>query len=119
MTVAVLPGDGIGPEVAAEAIRVLDALGIEHAEHSFGGGAMLSAGTPLPDETLAACRESDAILLAAVGLPELEGKPLRPEQGLLGLRKELGVYANLRPARAPGIDLIVVRELVGGLYFGA
>ena len=119
MTVAVLPGDGIGPEVAAEAIRVLDALGIEHAEHSFGGGAILSAGTPLPDETLAACRESDAILLAAVGLPELEGKPLRPEQGLLGLRKELGVYANLRPARAPGIDLIVVRELVGGLYFGA
>jgi len=119
VTVAVLPGDGIGPEVAAEAIRVLDALGIEHAEHSFGGGAILSAGTPLPDETLAACRESDAILLAAVGLPELEGKPLRPEQGLLGLRKELGVYANLRPARAPGIDLIVVRELVGGLYFGA
>ena len=119
VTVAVLPGDGIGPEVAAEAIRVLDALGIEHAEHSFGGGAILSAGTPLPDETLAACRESDAVLLAAVGLPELEGKPLRPEQGLLGLRKELGVYANLRPARAPGIDLIVVRELVSGLYFGA
>ena len=119
MTVAVLPGDGIGPEVAAEAIRVLDALGIEHAEHSFGGGAILSQGTPLPDETLAACRESDAVLLAAVGLPELEGKPVRPEQGLLGLRKELGVYANLRPARAPGIDLLVVRELVGGLYFGA
>ena len=121
MTVAVLPGDGIGPEVAAEAIRVLDALGVEHAEHSFGGGAILSQGTPLPDETLAACRESAAVLLAAVGLPELEGKPVRPEQGLLGLRKELGVYANLRPARAceAGIDLIVVRELVGGLYFGA
>ena len=108
MTVAVLPGDGIGPEVAAEAIRVLDALGVEHAEHSFGGGAILSQGTPLPDETLAACRESAAVLLAAVGLPELEGKPVRPEQGLLGLRKELGVYANLRPARAceAGIDLI-------------
>ena len=120
MTVAVLPGDGIGPEVAAEAIRVLDALGVEHAVHSFGGGAILSQGTPLPDETLAACRESAAVLLA-VGLPELEGKPVRPEQGLLGLRKELGVYANLRPARAceAGIDLIVVRELVGGLYFGA
>jgi 3-isopropylmalate dehydrogenase len=119
VTVAVLPGDGIGPEVAAEAIRVLDALGIDHAEHPFGGGAILEQGTPLPEETLAACRASDAVLLAAVGLPELEGKPVRPEQGLLGLRKELGVYANLRPARGDGIDLIVVRELVGGLYFGA
>ena len=117
--VAVLPGDGIGPEVAAEAIRVLDALGIEHSEHAFGGNAIQEQGTPLPDETLAACRESDAVLLAAVGLPELEGQPVRPEQGLLGLRKELGVYANLRPARAAGIDLLVVRELVGGLYFGA
>jgi 3-isopropylmalate dehydrogenase len=119
VTVAVLPGDGIGPEVAAEAIRVLDALGIDHAEHAFGGGAILAEGTPLPDETLAACRASDAVLLAAVGLPELEGQPVRPEQGLLGLRKELGVYANLRPARAEEIDLLVVRELVGGLYFGA
>jgi 3-isopropylmalate dehydrogenase len=119
VTVAVLPGDGIGPEVAAEAIRVLDALGIDHAEHPFGGGAILEQGTPLPEQTLAACRASDAVLLAAVGLPELEGKPVRPEQGLLGLRKELGVYANLRPARGDGIDLIVVRELVGGLYFGA
>jgi 3-isopropylmalate dehydrogenase len=119
VSVAVLPGDGIGPEVAAQAIRVLDALGIAHSSHAFGGNAILAQGTPLPDETLAACREADAVLLAAVGLPELEGQAVRPEQGLLGLRKELDVFANLRPARAAGIDLLIVRELVGGLYFGA
>jgi 3-isopropylmalate dehydrogenase len=119
--VVVLPGDGIGPEVTAEAVRVLDVLGIDHDEHAFGGGAIHDQGTPLPDDTLAACRESDAVLLAAVGLPELEGRPVRPEQGLLALRRALGVYANLRPAldRTAGIDLVIVRELVGGLYFGA
>ena len=117
--VAVLPGDGIGPEVAAEATRILDALGIEHTSHPFGGNAILARGTPLPDKTLAACRDADAVLLGAVGLPELEGRAIRPEQGLLALRKELGVYANLRPARARAIDLVIVRELVGGLYFGA
>ena len=116
--VAVLPGDGIGPEVTAEALRVLDVLGITHSEHPFGGNAILDQGDPLPAETLAACRRADGVLLAAVGLPELEGKPERPEQGLLGLRRELGVYANLRPARGDGVDMLIVRELVGGLYFG-
>jgi 3-isopropylmalate dehydrogenase len=104
--------------VTSQAIRVLDTLGIDHAEHAFGGGAILALGTPLPDDTLAACRSADAVLLGAVGLPELEGKPVRPEQGLLALRRELGVYANLRPARSEAIDLVIVRELTGGLYFG-
>ena len=98
---------------------MLDALGIAHSSHAFGGNAILAQGTPLPDETLAACRAADAVLLAAVGLPELEGQAVRPEQGLLGLRKELDVFANLRPARSEGIDMLIVRELVGGLYFGA
>ena len=97
--VAVLPGDGIGPEVAAEAIRVLDALGIGHSEHAFGGNAILAQGDPLPAETLAACREADAVLLAAVGLPELEGQAVRPEQGLLGAPQ--GARRLREPAAGP------------------
>ena len=121
LRVACLPGDGIGPEVAAVAVEVLHALPIEIdvEEHSFGGSAILAEGTPLPDRTLAACRAADAVILGAVGLPELEGAAVRPEQGLIALRKALDVYANLRPATGPGIDLLIVRELVGGLYYGA
>jgi 3-isopropylmalate dehydrogenase len=119
--VVLLPGDGIGPEVAAAAARVLVALApdLELEERLFGGAAIHATGGPLPEETLAAAREADAVLMGAVGLPEFEGKPVRPEQGLLALRSELDVYANLRPARGGGIDLLVVRELIGGLYFGA
>jgi 3-isopropylmalate dehydrogenase len=121
LRVACLPGDGIGPEVTAVAIDVLRALPLELdvEEHSFGGGAILEEGTPLPDRTLAACKAADAVILGAVGLPELEGAAVRPEQGLIALRKALDVYANLRPATGPGIDLLIVRELVGGLYYGA
>lgn len=121
LKVASLPGDGIGPEVCDAAVRVLDALPIDVTveEHPFGGHAIHEHGDPLPDETLAACRAADAILLGAAGLPEFDGALVRPEQGLIRLRGELDVYANLRPARSDGIDLLIVRELVGGLYFGA
>ena len=121
MKVALLPGDGIGPEVTAAAVLVLGELGVdlELEEHLFGGGAIHATGEPLPPETLAAVRGADAVLMGAVGDPAFDGAGVRPEQGLLRLRAELDVYANLRPARADGVDLVVVRELVGGLYFGA
>jgi 3-isopropylmalate dehydrogenase len=118
--IALLPGDGVGPEVAAAARRVLTELvpEVEIGEHLFGGAAIIAAETPLPDETLAACREADAILLGAVGLPQFDSADVRPEQGILRLRRELEVYANLRPSVGNGVDLMVVRELIGGLYFG-
>jgi 3-isopropylmalate dehydrogenase len=139
--IAVLPGDGIGPDVAAEAVKVLkkvaDTYGHEFVfeEALIGGAAMDVTGNPLPDETLQLCRESDAILLAAVGDPKYDDPraPVRPEQGLLALRRGLGVFANLRPVKLfkqllhastikseviEDVDLLVVRELTGGIYFG-
>jgi len=139
--IAVLPGDGIGPEVIAQAVRVLEAVGerfeLRFALETFpiGAAAVAVANSPLPPETRAAVVKSDAVLLGAVGDPSLDGAPreLRPETGLLALRKLLNVYANLRPVtvhpallgcsplkpeRLRGVDLLVVRELTGGLYYG-
>jgi 3-isopropylmalate dehydrogenase len=122
--IAVLPGDGIGKEVVKGAIEVLQAVG-ERFGHQFqfsygkiGGSAIDAAGTPLPDETLELCKESDAVMLGAVGGPKWDRQPphLRPEKGLLKIRKELNLYANLRPIE--GVDMLMVRELTGGLYFG-
>jgi 3-isopropylmalate dehydrogenase len=136
--VVTLPGDGIGPEIIGSAVEVLDAVGaeIEYDERIFGGASIDAHGTALTDETLDACRHADAVLLAAVGGPKWDttdpSKP-RPEQGLLGLRKGLGLFANLRPVKPipalydasplkreliDGTHLTVVRELTGGIYFG-
>jgi 3-isopropylmalate dehydrogenase len=119
--VACLPGDGIGPEVLEQALRVLATLpvDVETVELPFGGAAIDELGEPLPTETLDACRTATAVLLGAVGGPKWDGGTVRPEAGLLGLRQALDVYANLRPASQGRVDLMVVRELVGGLYFGA
>jgi len=140
-TIALLPGDGIGPEVCEQAVRVLDALAAARG-HRFavstalvGGAAIDACGDPLPADTLALCHRADAVLLGAVGGPKWSdpNAAVRPEQGLLRLRAELGVFANLRPVRphpaasrqSPlkpavlrGVDLVFVRELTGGSYFG-
>lgn len=140
-TIAVLPGDGIGPEVTAAARTVLDAVASTYGhefvyrEELIGGAAIDATGQPLPARTIATCRDADAVLLGAVGGPkwDVPGAAIRPEQGLLGIRKALGLYANIRPvapypqltAASPlkpevlrGVDLVVVRELTGGIYFG-
>jgi 3-isopropylmalate dehydrogenase len=136
-TIVTLPGDGIGPEVMGPALELLAELGeFETEPHLFGGASIDAHGTALTDGTLKACRRADAVLLAAVGGPRwdtTDPAAPRPEQGLLGLRKELGLFANLRPVRPlpalydasplrperiEGTDLLVVRELTGGIYFG-
>ncbi len=140
-TIAVLAGDGVGPEIMPVAVAVLEAVG-KHCGHSLtflpaavGGRAIDDTGWPLPDETLHLAKTSDAVLLGAVGGPQWEGLAYerRPERALLGLREQLGLFANLRPARLhaeladastlkrdviEGIDILVVRELTGGIYFG-
>ena len=138
--VLILPGDGIGPEIVAEAVKVLDrlageGLAIELDEGLIGGAAYDAVGTPLPDSTLAMAQEADAVLLGAVGGPKWEPLEIavRPEKGLLGLRAGLGLFSNLRPAIlypqlagasslrpeiVSGLDIMIVRELTGGIYFG-
>ena len=119
--VVLLPGDGIGPEVAAEARLALELLApdVEVEERLIGGAAIRATGEPLPEETLAACRGAAGVLKGPVGDPEFDAADVRPEQGLLALRAALDAYANLRPAVLGDVDVLIVRELVGGLYFGA
>jgi len=140
MKIAILPGDGIGPEIVAEAVRVLDVLrrgglAIESDTAPIGGAGYDAAKVPLPEATLALARDADAVLLGAVGGPKYDTlpRPLRPEQGILGIRKALGLFANLRPALlypelaaastlksevVAGLDLMIIRELTGDIYFG-
>jgi 3-isopropylmalate dehydrogenase len=119
--VVLLGGDGIGPEVAEEAKLVLALLApsVEIDEQLLGGVAIRATGKPLPDATLDACVAATAVLKAPVGDPEFDAADVRPEQGMLALRAALDAYANLRPAVLDDVDLLIVRELVGGLYFGA
>jgi len=141
VSIAVLPGDGIGPEVVAESVKVLESVGnrfgheFELSSGAIGGNAIDSYGTPLPQKTIDICNDSDAILFGAVGGPDWDDplNDVRPEDGILGIRKSLGLFANLRPVKVypslinssplkpeylDGVDMLVLRELTGGLYFG-